>query len=107
MKTTAILACISQEDGVVLWRDYGKSVNIEKFVDFLHRLKAKMHNKPFFLFMDNLAVHRSKITKEAMEKLKITPIFNAPYSPQFNPIEFVFNQVKTSFRKLKTNDIVN
>ena len=42
-----------------------------------------------------------------MEKLKITPIFNAPYSPQFNPIEFVFNQVKTSFRKLKTNDIVN
>lgn len=107
MRTTATIACISQEEGLVLWKDYGKSVNIEKFIDFLHRLRSRMKNKPFFLFMDNLAVHRNEGVRSEMKKLKITPIYNAPYSPEYNPIEYTFNQVKKYFKNLKTNDIVN
>ena len=98
MKTTAILACISMEQGVVLWKDYGKSVDIPKFIDFLERLSLKMGQKPFYLFMDNLAVHRSKVAHAAMDRLKIFPLFNAPYSPQFNPIEFTFQSVKARFK---------
>ena len=60
MRTTATIACISQEQGLVLWKDYGKSVTIEKFLDFLKLLRYKMKSKPFFLFMDNLSVHRNK-----------------------------------------------
>ena len=81
MRTTATIACISQEEGVVLWQDYGKSVTIEKFLDFLKRLRHRMKAKPCFLFMDNLSIHRNKGVQEQMKKLKFTPIYNTPYSP--------------------------
>ena len=44
--------------------------------------------------MDNLSVHKSQDSKAAFKRLKITSIFNIPYSPQFNGIETYFAQVK-------------
>jgi len=49
--------------------------------------------------MDNMRVHRSKLASKKYEVLKITPIFNVPYSPQFNGIEAVFSMVKASYKK--------
>ena len=34
-------------------------------------------------------------------------IFNVAYSPQYNPIEFVFSQVKRTYKNLATAKIVN
>ena len=34
-------------------------------------------------------------------------IFNAGYSPEYMPIEFVFSVVKRRFKQLKTNAILN
>jgi transposase len=49
--------------------------------------------------MDNMRVHWSKVSREAYDRLGITPIFNVPYSPQFNGIESVFSIVKGNFKK--------
>ena len=46
------------------------------------------------LFMDNLSAHKSDKSKAEMTKLGFRYIFNVPYSPEFNPIEFVFSKVK-------------
>ena len=41
------------------------------------------------------------------ERLEITPIFNIPYSPQLNPIEACFSQVKRFYKKSRLNCLVN
>ena len=44
-------------------------------------------------------VHRSNATKEVYRRLNITPIFNIPYSPQFNGIESYFSLVKGEYKR--------
>ena len=81
LETTAVIAAINQSGGVIHWRDYGKSVDIPKFISFLKELRKIKKKEVFSVFMDNLAVHRANITRDAMEQLNINRIFNAPYSP--------------------------
>jgi transposase len=57
--------------------------------------------------MDNLKVHTSNITKEHLDKLGIKAIFNVAYSPDFNPIETTFHQIKNRFKRLRTEAVVN
>ena len=59
------------------------------------------------LFMDNLSAHKSDKSKEEMNKLKFRWIFNVPYSPEYNPIEFVFSKVKQKFRTLRARKLAN
>ena len=81
METTAVIAAINQSGGVIFWKDYGKSVDIPKFISFLKELRKIKKKDEFSIFMDNLAVHRSHIVRDVMKQLKINRIFNAPYSP--------------------------
>ena len=57
--------------------------------------------------MDNLSVHRSKTTIAYMDSLGLVPIFNAAYSPDYNPIENLFSVVKGAYRASNTNAVVN
>ena len=41
------------------------------------------------------------------KKFNITPIFNIAASPEFNPIESVFAQVKSTYRRERLNTLVN
>ena len=82
-------------------------MNKFKFSAYLKELSDKMGRKPFTLFMDNLSCHHSDMAKAAYSKLKITPIFNAAYSHEMNPIELVFSKVKHLFKKEKLYRIMN
>ena len=93
-KTIAVLAGISAEKGVEFAFTYEKSVNIEKFFNFLKRLRQKCPFEKIALFMDRLSVHTSKKAQKKMEFYGIEPIYNSAYSPDFNPIENVFSIVK-------------
>ena len=53
------------------------------------------------LFMDNLSAHTSDRSKEAMRERGFRWIYNVPYSPEYNPIEFVFSEVKSNFKVLR------
>ena len=44
--------------------------------------------------MDNLSAHTSNKSKDAMKELDFRYIYNVAYSPDFNPIEFVFSKIK-------------
>ncbi len=59
------------------------------------------------LFMDNLSVHKCKNVREEMERLDIKPVYNAVYSPQFNPIEMAFSKIKAAYKKEKLNRLVH
>ena len=57
------------------------------------------------LFMDNLSTHTSEKSKAEMERLGFRHIYNVPYSPDFNPIEFIFSKVKQKFRALRARKL--
>ena len=101
------LAAVSAESPIELVRTFTQAVNIGIFKSFIQALSAKHKSQPFALFMDNLAVHKSDEVKQELRRLRITPIFNAPYSPQFNPIEGCFSIVKNHFKSQKLNSIKN
>ena len=56
--------------------------------------------------MDNLKAHKTEEVKDLMRELDINWIWVVPYSPQFNPIELPFSQVKKYFKEIKLQNLV-
>lgn len=71
------------------------NVNGSIFIDFLKRL---LHgaDKPIFLIVDNHPIHKTKEVERFVEstKGKLKLFFLPPYSPELNPDEMVWRQVK-------------
>lgn len=58
--------------------------------------------KPFdILVMDCLSSHKMKIISEMVESVGANVVYLPPYSPDLNPIETVFSQVKSDLRNHK------
>ena len=53
------------------------------------------------IMLDNASIHRSKATVEHARSLDFTIVWNVPYHPEFNGIEFVWAIVKKKFRDLQ------
>ena len=90
----ALIAAISEDSGLEAFAIHPLSINTEDFIGFIQLLSDKFGNQEFAIFMDNLRVHKSKQTLEVCKTLKIQPIFNVPYSPDFNGIETYFSSIK-------------
>ena len=54
-----------------------------------------------------MSVHRSNKVKNLLRELDIPYVFNIPYSPDLNPIEFVFSKQKGAYRKYRTDAFIN
>ncbi len=72
-------------------------VNAAPFCEFLRRLVFKAQ-KPMFLILDGHPVHRSAMVKKFVEtqKGKLRIFFLPPYSPELNPDESVWNDLKNN-----------
>src|SRR6185437_959250 len=70
-------------------------VGAEVFIGFLKRL-VYGQRRPIFLIVDGHPSHRSKMTKAYVESLQgiLRLFFLPPYSPELNPDELVWNDVK-------------
>ncbi|TNV74642.1 hypothetical protein FGO68_gene16122 [Halteria grandinella] len=106
VKTQALIAAISLEDGFVDYLLHPKSIKTEEFKVFLKQLSNRFDSKPFAIFLDNLSVHKTNLSKECFQELQITPIFNIPYSPQFNGIESYFSILKNEYKNLLLQQII-
>ena len=85
--------------------NYDKSVDREKFKDFLKKLRQMNPFRKLAIFCDRLAVHRSKDVKDMAKKLGIIMILNASYSPNFNPIEGVIGLGKNKIKHQRWQNI--
>jgi len=83
------------------------SVNKKKFKVYLDELRARYFFDDICIYMDNLSVHRSIEIRERMDELGITYIFSPIYSPDLNPVEYVFSMVKKQIKAERLNAIVN
>ena len=91
VKTTAVVAAITSEHGLLYYECFDRSVNIEKFQSFVDHLRNRLGRRQAVVFMDNLSAHIAKRSKEAMRGHGFRWILNVPYSPETNPIELVFS----------------
>jgi transposase len=68
-----------------------------QFCEFLRRLVYKAP-RPIFLILDGHPVHRSAKVKDFVKSLdgKLELFFLPPYSPELNPDENVWNELKNN-----------
>jgi transposase len=83
--------------GEIRFMTLRKSVNAAVFITFLKRM---LHGskRPIFLIVDGHPSHRAKMTQAFIEstKGKLRLFFLPPYSPELNPDELVWNDVKNN-----------
>ena len=80
--------------GKVRFMIYAK-MTPDKLIDFMRRLITDTPRK-VFLILDNLRIHHSKKVKKWIEKHKseIEVFFLPPYTPQYNPDEYLNSDLK-------------
>ena len=90
----AVLAGVSEQRGNDLVMLFDFSVDKKKFKVYLDELRSKYFFDDICLYIDNLSTHRSKEVIERMDELSIAYIFSPIYSPDYNPVEYVFSIAK-------------
>ena len=92
---------------------YDESINVDRFIDFMQRV-IDSSEKKVYLIVDNLRVHHAKLVKAWIEehKEKIAIFYLPPYSPEYNPDEYLNqdykrnankNSIPTNLKELKEN----
>ncbi|AIZ56019.1 integrase core domain protein [Candidatus Methanoplasma termitum] len=61
---------------------------------FLDAIRAANGNTKVLMILDNGRIHHTKAVRSHAAELNIEFLFLPPYSPQFNPIEFIWKTVK-------------
>lgn len=81
--------------GVLKFEVFEGQFTATVFVEFLKKL---MHDTdgPVFLILDNLSVHKARIVQKYVDSLdgRLTLFFLPAYSPELNPDEWVWKNVK-------------
>jgi transposase len=80
--------------------DVGR-MNAGRFIDFLKALKKSIPGKKIFLVVDGSSVHKARKVNEFVENQadddnRIELFVLPPYSPDLNPDEWVWNNIKNS-----------
>ena len=75
-----------------------------EFISFMFELSSsesrKVSKKNTIFLMDNAKIHKSKDFMQKFAKY-YNVLYNAPYTPQLNPIEFSFSKLKHLVKKTK------
>ena len=79
---------------------YKGGMNAKRMIEFMRRL-IKEASRKIFLILDNLKAHHAKVVKEWLEKHKdeIEVFFLPPYSPEYNPDEYLNGNLKREMAK--------
>jgi putative transposase len=73
------------------FKDHSKK---EDVIEFLKLIRAVNPYGKIMIILDNFRSHHAKLTTETAEKLNIDLVFLPPYSPDLNPIEFIWKTIK-------------
>ena len=86
--------------GTLRFMIYDGALNAALFLNFLRRL-VKDARRKIFLIVDNLRVHRAKPVTAWLRanRHRIELIYLPPYAPQYNPDEFMHNDLKQTMAR--------
>lgn len=86
------------------WQLEERAFNQFSFCEFLTSIREVNGRKKICLFLDNLRLHQTGLVRDTYRDFEIKAIFNAPYSPNQNPIEKVFLWLKDEYLKIRVSD---
>jgi len=74
-----------------------KRIGAKVFVEFLRRL-VHGWKRPIFLIVDGHPTHKARVVEAFLKRMKgrLRLFYLPPYSPQLNPDEYVWNDVKSN-----------
>ena len=79
-------------EGVISFPENSK---IESFNEFLRAIRAVNNDyKAIIVVLDNFSTHVSNRVKKEGEQLGMYLVYLPPYSPDLNPIEFIWKTIK-------------
>jgi transposase len=90
------------QDGIVLSRVFQGSTDASIFEDFIAQLLkhcGKWHEPKSVLVMDNASFHHSERIEQMCSEAEVKLVFLPPYSPDLNPIEEFFAELKAFIRR--------
>ena len=80
--------------------EYSGYTNTELFVYWVAEHLCPNLKKGQYVIMDNVSFHKSIKVKEAIDRAGCTLIYLPAYSPDFNPIEHCWANLKNYLRKI-------
>lgn len=83
-------------DKVIHHKLFDGSCNSSLFSEFIRELPQSC---PQHVLMDNVAFHKTIAVRTTLKECGLNEVFVPPYSPQFNPIEYIFGALKKSLRR--------
>jgi len=88
--------------GKTMFALYEESINVDRFIDFMQKV-IESSQKKVYLIVDNLRVHHAKLVKAWIEEHKeqIAIFYLPPYSPEYNPDEYLNQDFKRNVNKEK------
>ena len=66
----------------------------EDMMDFLRAVRSANGDRTIVMVLDNCMTHRAAAVRELADSLDIRLVYLPPYSPQLNPIEFIWKSLK-------------
>ena len=102
-KRITVIGAINGRKGKLLAPIYFEgSTNTEVFNIWIKDyLLPEIRNQKKVIIMDNASFHKNNKTKELIEEAGHTLLYLPPYSPDFNPIEHKWSQIKSIVKKTK------
>ncbi|RFU72915.1 transposase [Trichoderma arundinaceum] len=85
------------QDGIIYFGIFEGSTDGEKFEEFLERLLpycGKWPEPRSVLIIDNASIHHSERVQQLCEDAGVVLLYLPPYSPDLNPIEEFFGELK-------------
>lgn len=83
-------------NSVIDFKEHSKK---EDVCEFLKEIKLKNPTKNIVVILDNFSSHRSKATVDFANEIGIELVYLPPYSPDLNPIEFIWKSIKKVISK--------
>ena len=97
--------------GFYPWRgkpliEFGENSKEGTFCQFLKQLR-EIHSsfRVVVVIWDNFAPHRSQKIRQTAEEFGIMLVYLPPYSPDLNPIEFIWKSIKRVIAKVFISDL--
>lgn len=105
-RTLTVLGAVSL-DGWIATMTVEAPTDGEVFLAYLDQVLCP-HLKPgHVVVMDNLAAHKVTGVRERIQSTGATLRYLPPYSPDFNPIELCWAQLKQRLRALKARTMIS
>ena len=98
-KTVSLIGAIRLGERPRLMTHRG-SVNGVIFLRYVKRYLAPSLRRGDVVIMDNLNFHKMKVVRDAIGATGATPVYLPTYSPELNPIEMWWADMKRALRKL-------